>query len=175
MLYKFKISCFCILRSYGKTSFRKTCFEKNSFYFDWNYFLDLLWISGIFIKLKDQSHFSGSGSSDFSELTEAGRPGRSTGRAQRARQCALEVRSTEPVDRLRELCSREFSVDRTGRPTESFTLFSRCAVDRAGRPVAATVRNMTVGRSTGGRPTALTQPQRLYFSAAYKRGSCQLF
>jgi len=43
------------------------------------------------------------------------------------------------------------------------------------RPVAATVRKMTVGRSTGSRPPALTEPQRLYFLAAYKLGFCHLF
>ena len=63
--------------------------------------------------------FSGSGSSDFSELTVAGRPGRSTGRAQTCTPVCTGERSTGPVDRFRELCSREISVDRAGRPTES--------------------------------------------------------
>ena len=73
-------------------------------------FVEFLSISGIFIKLKDQSliPFFWSGSSDFSELTVAGRPGRSTGRAQRARQCALEARSTEPVDRLESFALGNF-------------------------------------------------------------------
>jgi len=51
----------------------------------------------------------------------------------------------------------------------------KLSVDRAGRPVAATVRKMTVGRSTGGRPPALTEPQRLFFWAAYIKGFCHLF
>ena len=44
---------------------------------------------------KTKNPISGSGSSDFSELTMAGRPGRSTGRAQ----IVHEYQSTATVDR----------------------------------------------------------------------------
>ena len=136
-------------------------------------FVEFLSIYGIFIKPKRpifKPKISGSGSSDFSELTVAGRPGRSTGRAQRARLCALEdgrpdrstasesfalgnYRSTGPVDRQRVLLSPPVarstgSVDRRLQRSD----FDRC-------------------RSTGSSDRA----QRSDFSGLYKRGFCHCF
>ena len=88
--------------------------------------------------------------------TVAGRPGRSTDQESLL---SGNVQSTDPVDR--QFKSRR-AVDWQSTGPESSALW-KLSVDRAGRPVAATVRKMTVGRSTGGRPTALTGSQRLYF------------
>jgi len=122
---------------------------------------------------KDQSlipKFSGSGSSDFSELTVAGRPGRSTGRAQTCTPVCTGERSTVPVDRFRELCSQEISVDRAGRPTESLLsppgARSTGPVDR--RLQRSDFWPLPVDRT--GRPEALTEPNGQIFLASIKGG-----
>jgi len=67
------------------------------------------------------------------------------------------------------------SLENASRPDRSTDSSFQKSGRLTSRPVAATVRKMTVGRSTGGRPPALTEPQRLYFLAAYKLGFCHLF
>ena len=116
-----------------------------------------------------------SGRPDRSTGSEVGRPDQSTDVHRRARLGALEdgrpgrstasesfalwkYRPTGPVDRQRDYSLLQW----VGRPSRSTggskrSDFWPLAVDRAGRPVA------------------LTEPQRLYFLTAYKRGSCQLF
>ena len=153
-----------------------TCldFVQACFYIIKLFFVEFLSIYGIFLlSQKDQSlnpKFSGSGSSDFSELTVAGRPGRSTGRAQTCTPVCTGERSTVPVDRFRESALWKFR--------------STASVDRQRSNSLLQVRGRP-GRSTGGsngrildrwRSTGSTdRAQRSDFSGLYKRGFCHCF
>ena len=92
---------------------------------------------GFYFNQKDQDFYPLSFLSGFSRST--GRSiaawSRSTERStdvhRRARLCALEGRSTDPVDRQRASALWKAPVDRAGRPAESLTLCSRGSVDRS--------------------------------------------
>jgi len=113
------------------------------------------------------------------------RPSRSTGRSTEARSGRLSSRPTctdlctlsaqwtgRPGGRpIQRGCSLEMSSRPLGRPT----VHSRSSVDRPVDRRAATVRNMTVGRSTGRSTDSADRAPTAIFLAAYKRGSCQLF
>jgi len=72
-------------------------------------------------------------------------------------------RSTGPVDRLTDPCSRVLSVDRASRPTEQTCVFCLASGRPTGRPspTASLPDRLPVDRA--GRPTAASSPQRLVY------------